>query len=134
MSFLHASLFSSLDVGIQAIAKRLSPNVGIGLNARLKSHRAVFCEDARERHTRFLLYHAEQTTARVDWPDTEDCMLGEPKANEWNLLKDQFDALVHSETEHEDNIEEFLDDQIRRRFGEWIARATEQNRKTGNDA
>ena len=61
-------------------------------------------------------------------------MFGEPKANEWNLLKDQFDALVHNETEHEDSIEKFLDDQLRCRFGEWIARATEQNCKTDNDA
>ena len=57
-------------------------------------------------------------------------MFGEPKTNEWNLLKDQFDALVHSETEHEDSIEKFLDDQIRRRFGKWIARATERKNKT----
>jgi hypothetical protein len=61
-------------------------------------------------------------------------MLGEPKTNEWNLLKDQFDALVHNETVQEDNIEKFLDDQIRRRFGEWIARATERENKTDNDA
>ena len=51
-------------------------------------------------------------------------MLGEPKTNEWNLLKDQFDALVHNETEHEDSFDRFLDEQIRRRFGERIARAT----------
>ena len=47
-------VFVAIEVGIRAIAKRLLPShVGIGLNARLKSHRAVFCEDARERHTRF---------------------------------------------------------------------------------
>ena len=56
-------------------------------------------------------------------------MFGEPKTNEWNLLKDQFDALVHSETEHEDSIEKFLDDQIRRRFGEWIVRATARKKQ-----
>jgi hypothetical protein len=61
-------------------------------------------------------------------------MLGDPKTNEWNLLKDQFDALVHNEPEHEDSFEKFLDDQIRRRFGEWIARATELKNKTDNDA
>lgn len=55
-------------------------------------------------------------------------MLGDPKPNEWNLLKDQFDALVHDESVHEDSIEKFLDDQIRRRFGEWISRAAERNR------
>lgn len=56
-------------------------------------------------------------------------MLGDPKTNEWNLLKDQFDALVHNETEHEDSFEKFLDDQIRRRFGEWIARVTERKKQ-----
>jgi hypothetical protein len=54
-------------------------------------------------------------------------MLSEPKTNEWTLLKDRFDALVHNETLHEDNLEKFLDDQIRRRFGEWIARAAERS-------
>ena len=57
-------------------------------------------------------------------------MLSEPKTNEWNLLKDRFDALVHNETLHEDNLEKFLDDQIRRRFGEWITRARERKNRT----
>jgi hypothetical protein len=34
---------------------------------------------------------------------------------------------VHNETLHEDNLEKFFDDQIRRRFGEWTARATERS-------
>jgi hypothetical protein len=38
------------------------------------------------------------------------------------------DALVHDESAHEDSIEKFLDDQIRRRFGEWISRAAEHNK------
>jgi hypothetical protein len=54
-------------------------------------------------------------------------MLGGPTTKEWNLLKDQFDALVHDESVHEDSIEKFLDDQIRRRFGEWISRAAERS-------
>jgi hypothetical protein len=29
--------------------------------------------------------------------------------NEWNLLKDQFDALVHDEIVHEDSNEKFLE-------------------------
>ena len=57
-------------------------------------------------------------------------MLGDPKPNEWNLLKDQFDAVVHGESVHEDSIEKFLNDQIRRRFGEWISRAAEPKTKT----
>ena len=55
-------------------------------------------------------------------------MFGDPKTNEWNLVKDQFDALVHDESVQEDSIEKFLDDQIRRRFGEWISRAAERNK------
>jgi hypothetical protein len=41
-------------------------------------------------------------------------MPGDPKSNEWNLLKDQFDALVHDESVREDSIETSFDDQIRR--------------------
>ena len=54
-------------------------------------------------------------------------MLNEAKTNEWNLLRDRFDAFVHNETLREDNLEKLLDDQIRSRFGEWIARAAERN-------
>jgi hypothetical protein len=43
------------------------------------------------------------------------------KANEWNLLKVDFEALVHNEGGHQDNFEQFFDDGIRRRFGELIA-------------
>lgn len=42
-------------------------------------------------------------------------MSGDPKLNEWNLLKDQFHALVH---EGSDSIEDILDAQFRRRFSE----------------
>ena len=61
-------------------------------------------------------------------------MLNEPKTNDWNLLKVRFDASVHNESLHEDSLEKFLDDQIRCRFGEWIARAAERNTKVDNDA
>jgi hypothetical protein len=53
-------------------------------------------------------------------------MPGDPKTNEWNLLKDQFDALVCGESAREDSVEKLFDDQIRRRFGEWITRATDR--------
>ena len=61
-------------------------------------------------------------------------MFGDPKTSEWDLVKDQFDALVHDESVHEDSMEKFLDDQIRRRFGDWISRAAERKTKTDNDA
>ncbi len=53
-------------------------------------------------------------------------MLGDPKPNEWRLLKDQFDALVRDEDEHQRSIEMLLDDGVRRRFGELIARAAQR--------
>ena len=43
------------------------------------------------------------------------------QTNEWNLLKVEFDALVHNEGVHEDKFEQFFDDGICRRFGELIA-------------
>jgi hypothetical protein len=58
-------------------------------------------------------------------------MSGDPKTNEWNLLKDQFDALVHDESVGADSIEKIFDTQFRRRFTELINRATERNSTTG---
>ena len=40
--------------------------------------------------------------------------------NEWNLLKHQFDALVHDESVDADCIEKAFDEQVRRRFAEII--------------
>jgi hypothetical protein len=50
------------------------------------------------------------------------------KTNEWTLLKDQFDALVHDEDMREGSTEMFVDGDVCRRFGEWISQAA--NRKT----
>jgi hypothetical protein len=44
---------------------------------------------------------------------------------EWNLLKRQFDALVHDENVDADSIEKIFDEQVRRRFAEMINRAVE---------
>ena len=43
------------------------------------------------------------------------------------LAEDQFDALVHDESVHEDSIEKILDAQFRRRFSELINRAAGRN-------
>ena len=51
------------------------------------------------------------------------------KTNEWNLLRDQFRALVHNEGSREDSLEQFVDDGIRRRFGEVISRASRRRGK-----
>ena len=50
-------------------------------------------------------------------------MSGDPKTNEWNLLKARFDALVHDENLSDDSIEKILDAQFRRRFAELMNRA-----------
>jgi hypothetical protein len=56
-------------------------------------------------------------------------MVSDPKSNEWNLLKDQFAALVHNEDVRQDCLEQILDDGIRRRFGELIAWAAGHDAK-----
>ena len=56
-------------------------------------------------------------------------MSGDPKTNEWNSLKDQFVALVQCESISEESIEKNFDDQIYRRFGEWITWASERKKK-----
>ena len=43
------------------------------------------------------------------------------KTNEWYLLKEQVDALVHNEGVGDDSLEQSLDYQVHRRFGELIA-------------
>ena len=41
---------------------------------------------------------------------------------EWNLLKQQFDELVHDESAAADNIEKIFDAEFHRRFAELINR------------
>jgi hypothetical protein len=45
--------------------------------------------------------------------------MGSP--NEWNFLKEKFDALVRNEGVREDRLEQSLDYKVHRRFGELIA-------------
>ena len=59
------------------------------------------------------------------------------KANEWNLLKNQFDALAHDQSVDADNVEKLFDMEFRRRFAELItqtARVIAQPFITGRDA
>jgi predicted methyltransferase len=51
--------------------------------------------------------------------------------NEWDLLKDQFDVLVHDESVRSDSTENIFDDQFYRRFAELMNRIMERNSKTG---
>ena len=51
-----------------------------------------------------------------------------------NLLKQQFDALLHDENVSADSIEEILDVEFRRRFAELIYRSTYRGRRYGVDA
>ena len=55
--------------------------------------------------------------------------------NEWNLLKQQFDALAHEESVGPDSIEKIFDMEFRRRFSELINRTrglSTQNRDIGS--
>jgi hypothetical protein len=47
-------------------------------------------------------------------------MSDDPKLTERNLLREKFDAVV-DEGARQDNLEQVLDEHIRRRFGELIA-------------
>ena len=53
-----------------------------------------------------------------------------PKPNEWNLLKQQFDELVHDESVAANTIEEIFDIQFRRRFAELITQTARRNSAT----
>jgi hypothetical protein len=70
-------------------------------------------------------HEAEGHTLLMDPLERLSCftqvVVSDPKSNEWNLLKDQFNALVHNEGVRQDNFEQVLDGGIRRRFGELIA-------------
>ena len=49
------------------------------------------------------------------------------KANEWNLLKHQFDTLAHEVSAGADGIEEIFDTEFRRRFTELINQTARRN-------
>jgi hypothetical protein len=49
------------------------------------------------------------------------------KANEWDLIKHQFDALTHDESVRAESIEEIFDAQFRRRFTELINQTARLN-------
>jgi hypothetical protein len=52
------------------------------------------------------------------------------KTNEWDLLKHQFDVLVHDESIGAESIEEIFDVQFRRRFAELITQTARRNSAT----
>jgi len=74
-------------------------------------------------HQRLLMFPFGNNSA----PNNSHHMSSNGKTNERNLLKDEFDALVHKEGAHEDNFERFFDEGIYRRFGELIAGPTWHN-------
>ena len=51
-------------------------------------------------------------------------------STEWNLLKHQFDVLVHDESANARNAEKTFDEQIRRRFAELINRTADPGSRT----
>jgi hypothetical protein len=52
------------------------------------------------------------------------------KANEWDLLKRQFDSLVHDEGVDADGMEKIFDDPFRHRFAELITQTAQRNSTT----
>jgi len=50
------------------------------------------------------------------------------EANDWDLLKRQFDALMHDESVAAESIEEIFDVQFRRRFTELITKTAQRNK------
>ena len=56
----------------------------------------------------------------------------DPKTNEWNLLKHQFDALVHDESVGVESIDEIFDAQFRRRFADVINQIAQPDSTTGS--
>jgi hypothetical protein len=55
----------------------------------------------------------------------------DPKTNEWNLLKHQFDALAHKESTDADSIEKIFDAEFRHQFTELIDRTAQHNSTSG---
>ena len=53
------------------------------------------------------------------------------KTNDWDLLKRQFDALVHDDSVRAESIEKIFDVQFSRRFTELINQTAERNSRTG---
>jgi hypothetical protein len=49
------------------------------------------------------------------------------KANEWDLVKRQFDALMHDQSVGAESIDEIFDVQFRRRFVELINQTAQRN-------
>jgi hypothetical protein len=52
------------------------------------------------------------------------------KAYEWDLVKRQFDALMHDESVGAESIDEIFDVQFRRRFTELINQTAQRNSTT----
>ena len=66
-----------------------------------------------------------------NWNDhkrrAEEIEKSDLQINEWNVLKDQFDALVRDQSAHAETIEELFDAQFRRRFSELILQTARQS-------
>jgi hypothetical protein len=62
----------------------------------------------------------------------EATMARDPDASEWGMLKGYFAALAdHDPAQERQPVEAIFDEQIRRRFGDWISRSARNsnNRK-----
>lgn len=51
------------------------------------------------------------------------------KTDDWGSLKQQFDALMHTESAEGESVEEIFDLQFRRRFAELINETAQSNKR-----
>jgi hypothetical protein len=59
----------------------------------------------------------------------EAIMARDPDASEWGMLKDYFAALAdHDPAQEGQPVDALFDQQIRRRFGDWISRSARNSR------
>ena len=64
------------------------------------------------------------------WEGRQNVEASMSKANEWDLLKRQFDALMHDDSVGAERIDEIFDVQFRRRFTELINQIAQRNSRS----
>ena len=98
------------------------------------SHRNYNDSGLRSEHSgQYCRIGISAVAAAVDYQGERRNSAYAPSGSE-RLGKGSQTALVHDEGVREDSIEKLFDDEIRRRFGEFISRVAERKIRTDNDA
>lgn len=97
------------------------------------SHRNYNDSGLRSEHSGQCRIGISAVAAAVDYQGERRASAHAPSGSE-RLGKGSQAALVHEEGVREDSIEKLFDDEIRRRFGEFISRVAERKIRTDNDA